>query len=257
MKAPLHLSLVVPAYNEEARLPTSLPQIMAFANSQPFRVEVIIVNNNSGDRTRQIADEFARHSDCLRVIDQPIQGKGAAVRAGMLAANGDYCMIADADLSMPIAEVTKFLPPNVPTYDIAIGSRELPGSQRINEPRYRHLMGRAFSAYVKAIAVSGIEDTQCGFKCFRQSIAREIFSLQVIDGFVFNVKIHIDIFDFRKIGKQVTGKAYRLERLGSRRNDHIDRLNAANDRIRILRCSNNAQNGQEGHSNYDMFHGYD
>ena len=117
MKAPLHLSLVVPAYNEEARLPTSLPQIMAFANSQPFRVEVIIVNNNSGDRTRQIADEFARHSDCLRVIDQPIQGKGAAVRAGMLAANGDYCMIADADLSMPIAEVTKFLPPNVPTYD--------------------------------------------------------------------------------------------------------------------------------------------
>ena len=189
MKAPLHLSLVVPAYNEEARLPTSLPQIMAFANSQPFRVEVIIVNNNSGDRTRQIADEFARHSDCLRVIDQPIQGKGAAVRAGMLAANGDYCMIADADLSMPIAEVTKFLPPNVPTYDIAIGSRELPGSQRINEPRYRHLMGRAFSAYVKAIAVSGIEDTQCGFKCFRQSIAREIFSLQVIDGFAFDVEV--------------------------------------------------------------------
>lgn len=189
MKAPTYLSIVIPAYNEEARLPASLQQISAFAAAQPYRLEVLVVNNNSRDNTRQVAEQFAQSHDFVRVLDQPIQGKGAAVRAGMLAATGDYCLIADADLSMPIWEVPKFLPPNLSGYDVAIGSRELPDSRRIDEPRYRHLMGRAFSAYVKAIAVPGIEDTQCGFKCFRQNVAQEIFSLQTIDGWAFDVEV--------------------------------------------------------------------
>jgi dolichyl-phosphate beta-glucosyltransferase len=189
MRDRVFLSIVIPAYNEESRLPASLQQVIDFATSQTYPVEVIVVNNNSQDRTRQIADGFADRYDFVRVMDQPIQGKGAAVKVGMLMARGEYRLIADADLSMPVSEIPKFLPPNLSGYDIAIGSRELPDSVRINEPAYRHLMGRVFSAYVKAIAIPGIEDTQCGFKCFHQFAAVSIFPLQTITGFAFDVEL--------------------------------------------------------------------
>ncbi len=189
MRDKVFLSIVIPAYNEEGRLPGSLEQVIDFATSQTYQVEVVVVNNNSQDRTKQIAQEFADRYDFVRVLDQPIQGKGAAVKVGMLAARGEYRLIADADLSMPVGEIPKFLPPNLNGYDIAIGSREVPGSVRINEPAYRHLMGRVFSAYVKAIAIPGIEDTQCGFKCFHQFAAANIFPLQTIAGFAFDVEL--------------------------------------------------------------------
>ncbi len=183
------LSIIIPAYNEESRLPGSLQQVINFATSQTYPVEVIVVNNNSQDRTGQIAQEYVDRHDFVRVLDQPIQGKGAAVKMGMLAAKGEYRLIADADLSMPVSEIPKFLPPNLSGYDIAIGSRELPGSVRINEPAHRHLMGRVFSTYVKAIAIPGIEDTQCGFKCFHQFAAVNIFSAQTVTGFAFDVEL--------------------------------------------------------------------
>jgi glycosyltransferase involved in cell wall biosynthesis len=183
------LSIVVPAYNEEARLPNSLDQITAFVDGRDYPVEVIIVDNNSRDRTRAIADEYAAQHPYIRVLFEGRQGKGAAVRTGMLAAKGEYRFICDADLSMPIEEVEKFMPPAIPACDIAIGSREAPGAVRYNEPWYRHLMGRVFNTIVRVLIIPGLQDTQCGFKMFCGEIAEELFPLQTTDGWSFDVEL--------------------------------------------------------------------
>lgn len=183
------LSIVIPAYNEAHRLPTTLPQVAEFVMAQQYGAEVVIVNNNSKDATRQIAMELAADYPFIHVLDEPTQGKGAAVRAGMLASSGQYLFIADADLSMPIEEVNKFLPPILEGYDVAIGSREAPGAVRYNEPEYRHLMGRIFNFIVKVLAVPGFQDTQCGFKCFRREPGLDLFASQTIDGWAFDVEL--------------------------------------------------------------------
>lgn len=187
-KNPL-LSLIIPAYNEGARLPQTLPLVAEFVAAQPFGVEVIIVNNNSRDNTGEIAQSFAQTYPYMRVLNEQQQGKGAAVRTGLLAAVGDYLFMADADFSMPVEEIAKFLPPQLSGYDIAIGSREAPGAVRYNEPHYRHLMGRVFNYYVKLMAIPGLEDTQCGFKCFRRDVALDVLSYQTIDGWAFDVEL--------------------------------------------------------------------
>lgn len=103
-------------------------------------------------------------------------GKAAAVRGGILAARGELAFICDADLSMPIEEVAKFLPSFAQGYDIAIGSREATGAKRYGEPFYRHLMGRVFNRLVRLLTVGGFQDTQCGFKCLRAAVARDLFN---------------------------------------------------------------------------------
>ena len=189
MKEEPLLSLIIPAYNEGRRLPQTLPQIIEFVQSQPFPAELIIVNNNSSDETRQIADQFAEQHSFIRVFDEPRQGKGAAVRTGMQAAAGEYLFMADADLSMPIGEVSKFLPPQLDDYDVAMASREIEGAVRYDEPAYRHLMGRVFNLVVKLLAVPGFQDTQCGFKCFRRKAALDVLAFQSIDGWAFDVEL--------------------------------------------------------------------
>lgn len=185
------LSLVIPAYNEADpdRLPLSLQQIVKFVQAQDFPVEVVIVNNNSSDNTLAIAQEATAEFPFIRAISEYTQGKGAAVRTGMLEARGKYLFICDADLSMPIEEVLKFLPPQLEDYDIAIASREAPGSRRIDEPEFRHIMGRVFNWIVRIIAVRGLDDTQCGFKCFRRDVALELFPMQTINGWAFDVEL--------------------------------------------------------------------
>ncbi|HSH01515.1 MAG TPA: dolichyl-phosphate beta-glucosyltransferase [Anaerolineae bacterium] len=183
------LSLIIPAYNEEQRLPRTLPQVVRFVAAQSYKSEVLIINNNSTDTTGQVAREFAEEFSFIQVIDEPRQGKGAAVRTGMLAAKGDYLFIADADFSMPVEEVSKFVPPELSGYDVAIGSREAPGAVRYDEPYHRHLMGRVFNFIVKVLAVPGFQDTQCGFKCFRREVAHDLFQAQTIDGWAFDVEI--------------------------------------------------------------------
>ena len=183
------LSLIIPAYNEGERLPNTLPIVFEFLEAQPFSFEIIIVNNNSTDNTRQIAQALVAGRSYARVIDEMTQGKGAAVRTGMLAATGDYLFMADADFSMPVAEITKFLPPQSGHYDVAIGSREAAGAVRFNEPHYRHFMGRVFNFYVKVLAIPGFEDTQCGFKCFRREVALDILPNQTINGWAFDVEL--------------------------------------------------------------------
>ncbi len=183
------LSLIIPAYNEGGRLPATLPPVFEFLEAQSYASELIIVNNNSRDNTRDIALQFAATRPYVQVIDERTQGKGAAVRTGMLAATGDYLFMADADFSMPVGEIAKFLPPRLGQYDVAIGSREAPGAVRYNEPAYRHFMGRVFNFYVKVLAIPGFEDTQCGFKCFRREVAQDILPSQTIDGWAFDVEL--------------------------------------------------------------------
>ena len=114
--------------------------------------------------------ELAQTQPGLRLLSLSHQGKGGAVGHGMLQAKGAYRLFCDADLSVPIEQVDRLLPPHVENVDIAIGSREVPGARRIGEPPRRHLMGRIYNTLVRLVAVPGLQDTQCGFKCFRQEV---------------------------------------------------------------------------------------
>ena len=183
------LSIIVPALNEEGRLPDTLAQISGFLQAQRYTAEVLVVDNGSTDRTAEIAAEFSRSHSGFRLLQHPRRGKGLALRLGMRAARGEYRFICDADLSMPIEEVNRFLPPGLEGYDIAIASREAPGAVRYGEPAYRHWIGRIFNALVRVLAVPHFQDTQCGFKCFRASVAEDLFSVQRLDGWTFDVEV--------------------------------------------------------------------
>jgi len=182
-------SIIIPAHNEELRLKSSLQKIHSFIETQPYEIEVYVVENGSTDRTAEIAVDFAHTHPAFHLIEVPQAGKGRAVRHGILAARGEYRFICDTDLSMPIEELVHFLPEECGPYDIAIASREVPGSRRFGEPLYRHLIGRAFNLLVRLLAVPSIHDTQCGFKSFNASVVDELFNLQMLDGWTFDVEV--------------------------------------------------------------------
>ena len=188
MSAPF-LSIIIPAHNEEKRLPKTLEQIFSFLENQAYSAEILVVENGSSDRTFEVANQFTSQHSNLVVIKENIPGKGNAVRRGMLEAQGEYRFICDADLSMPIEELNKFLPPNLKPFDIAIGSREAPGAVRYNEPPYRHFGGRAINLLIQMLILPGLNDTQCGFKCFRADIAKDLFNQQTINGWSFDIEI--------------------------------------------------------------------
>jgi len=185
----MFLSIVIPAYNEEKRLPGTLQKIDEFLSRQDYSAEVLVVENGSTDRTAEIVREFSKEHPQFKLISIKERGKGIAVKTGMLAAQGEYRFICDADLSMPIEEVNKFLPPALEGYDVAIASREAPGAHRFNEPWYRHLMGRVFNFIVRVLAVPGFADTQCGFKCFTAEAAELVFPKQTMSGWGFDVEV--------------------------------------------------------------------
>ncbi len=185
------LSIIIPAHNEEHRLPGSLEKIETFLAKQSYQAEVIVVENGSVDQTADVVREFAQragHSN-ITLIQETQRGKGIAVRRGMLAAQGAYRFMCDADLSMPIEEVNKFLPPALDSYDVAIASREAPGARRYNEPSYRHIGGRVINFLIRALAVRDFQDTQCGFKSFSATAALDLFSVQQLDGMSFDVEV--------------------------------------------------------------------
>lgn len=185
----IDLSIIIPSHNEERRLPNTLRAIDSYLDEQPYSAEVIVVENGSWDRTVEAAEEFASDHQYVRVLQEDNRGKGRAVRRGMLEARGRYRFMCDADLSMPIDEIARFLPPKLDGYDIAIGSREAKGSRRYNEPTLTHLRGRIFSNLVKLFATPDLEDTQCGFKCFRDEVAVDLFSTQQLNGMCFDVEL--------------------------------------------------------------------
>lgn len=194
------LSIIIPVYNEEKRLPKAIEQIDAFLHTQPFTAEVLVVENGSQDRTIEIAQTYAKKIPYLKVLCIEQNGKGRAVRAGMLAAKGEYRIFADVDLSMPISEVVRFIPPVLPVMDIAIASREANGAVRYNEPFHRHLTGRVFNTLVRWTALPGLQDTQCGFKCFKGRVADDVFRLQTLMGWSFDTEI---LYIARQRGYQI------------------------------------------------------
>jgi len=183
------LSIIIPAHNEENRLPGTLEQMFHFLEQQSFSYEVVVVENGSGDRTFEIAREFADRHPAFHVIQNDSRGKGLAIRRGVREARGDYIFFCDADLSMPVEEIVKFIPPQRDSIDIAIASREAPGSHRINEPYYRHLTGRVFNTLIRWLVLPGLQDTQCGFKCIRAEVARDVYPYQTLTGWAFDVEL--------------------------------------------------------------------
>ena len=185
-----YLSIIIPAYNEEKRLPSALNHIQDFLKHEPYLAEIIIVENGSTDRTKEIAEQFAATHDQVKVISLAQGGKGRAVKAGMFAAQGHYRFFCDSDLSMPITELPRFLPKTTTEdVDIVIASREVKDAVRFNEPDYRHIGGRLVNYLIRFLAIPKIQDTQCGFKLFREDIAIDIFSKQTIMGWGFDIEI--------------------------------------------------------------------
>lgn len=184
------LSVVIPTYNEEKRLPRSLETVMDFLKRQSYASEIIVSDDGSQDRTLALAEALLKDfpHQVLRVPQN--RGKGHAVRRGMLAATGDYILFTDADLSTPIEEVSRFLKLLEGDQDVVIGSRALPDSKiEIHQNFLRETMGKVFNLIAQGWAFKGIHDSQCGFKCFRRETAHKLFGLQKLDGFSFDVEI--------------------------------------------------------------------
>ncbi|HKI52581.1 MAG TPA: dolichyl-phosphate beta-glucosyltransferase [Anaerolineales bacterium] len=193
------LSVIIPAHNEENRLPNALEQVLRFLDGQPFTSEVIVVENGSTDNTLAIAQQFAEQHKRIRVL-QSERGKGAAIKHGMLESRGEYRFMCDADLSMPVEEITKFIPPALENIDIAIASREAKGAVRYNEPRYRHIGGRGINFLIQILILPGLNDTQCGFKCFRADVADKLFNKQTLIGWSFDIEV---LYIARRYGYRV------------------------------------------------------
>jgi glycosyltransferase involved in cell wall biosynthesis len=186
---PLDLSIIVPAYNEERRLPTAIRILAEFLDSHPFVAEVLLVENGSRDRTPELADAAAKADARFRALHITLPGKGRAVRAGMLEGRGAVIAFCDADFSMPVGELCRLYDEIREGTPVAIASREVPGARRVGEPLRRHLMGRMFNLLVRLIAVPGLEDTQCGFKAFQREVAHDLFRRQKLNGWAFDVEV--------------------------------------------------------------------
>jgi dolichyl-phosphate beta-glucosyltransferase len=171
----VYLSVVIPAYNEAKRLPVSLGKLADYVEKESRPIEVVVVDDGSEDETAAIIKRFAVDHPGFRLIQNPHKGKGYAVRTGVLAARGRHILFSDADLATPIERAADLVQCLNGKGDVAIGSREGLTARRIGEPAYRHLMGRVFNSLVRFVAVGGIQDTQCGFKCFKREAAQDIF----------------------------------------------------------------------------------
>jgi dolichyl-phosphate beta-glucosyltransferase len=196
------LSIVVPAYNESARLGASLEKILSYIAQQKWSAEVIVVNDGSRDDTADIVRRLAKNNPALRLVENPgNRGKGYSVRNGMLQARGSVVVFSDADLSSPIEELPKLLKALNDGADIAIGSRWLQAElQTQRQPLHRQLFGRVFNLQLRITLGLHFKDTQCGFKAFQQRAVQKIFPLQKIERWGFDPEI---LFLARKFGFRV------------------------------------------------------
>ena len=221
----MDLSFIIPAYNEAERIGGSLEKGLAYFSGAPYQWEIIVVDDGSSDGTTQVVEGFASRG--VRLLRQPANmGKGAAVRRGMLEAGGTYRLFSDADFSTPVEETERMLE-HLKEYDVAIGSRAIDRSYvKVHQPWYRELMGNIFNLFVQMLAVSGIKDTQCGFKGFRADVAEGVFSRTKIDGFSFDVEA---LYIARKLGYSI--KEFPVQWF----NDERSTLNPVTDAIRMFR----------------------
>jgi glycosyltransferase involved in cell wall biosynthesis len=184
-------SIVIPAYNEGARIPATLNSVIAVVRSHGWNAEIIVVNDGSSDNTAQVVREIGKSAPELRLIENPgNRGKGYSVRSGILQALGEIVMFTDADLSSPMEEAERLFAAIAAGADIAIGSRWLESSRQTHrQPLYRQVFGRCFNAVTRAIMRLPFADTQCGFKAFTRHAAQTVFQLQTIERWGFDPEI--------------------------------------------------------------------
>jgi dolichyl-phosphate beta-glucosyltransferase len=196
------LSVVVPCYNEEERLPRTIEQIERFLDARKTDYELILVDDGSADGTRQVMDAAARSHASVRVEALPHnRGKGRALAVGVEAAKGDEILVTDADLSTPIEELDKLQASLNAGAGVAIASRALRASRvEVSQPIYRVLMGKGFNLIVQAVLLPGIWDTQCGFKLFRGDVAHRVFANLTTDGFGYDPEV---LYRARKQGVKI------------------------------------------------------
>jgi dolichyl-phosphate beta-glucosyltransferase len=185
----ISVAVVVPAFNEEHRLGATIAELADYLHDRGWDWEIRVVDDGSTDRTCGVVDACTSGEPRIVLQREPHRGKGGAVKAGLLRARGAFRFICDADLSMPVTELARFLPPVLPRFDVAIGSREGHGARRIGEPLTRHLAGRIFNYSVQRLMVPGINDTQCGFKMFTAAAVEAIFPLVRVDGWAFDIEV--------------------------------------------------------------------
>jgi glycosyltransferase involved in cell wall biosynthesis len=186
-----YFSIVIPAFNESARIPATLQDVVCCIRRHQWDAEVIVVNDGSTDATRQVVLDFARTAPEVRILDNPgNRGKGYSVRSGLLQAFGEVVMFTDADLSAPMDEAERLFAAIAEGADIAIGSRWLEkGRQTHRQPLYRQFFGRCFNAVTRGVMGLHFADTQCGFKAFTRHAAQTVFQLQTIERWGFDPEI--------------------------------------------------------------------
>ena len=184
-------SIVIPAYNESARIPATLRSVVGCIRARGWNAEVVVVNDGSRDDTADVVREFARSAPEVRLIENPRNcGKGYSVRSGVLHAFGEIVMFTDADLSSPIEEAEGLFAAIAQGADIAIGSRWLASSRQTHrQPLYRQFFGRCFNLLTRMVMNLPFADTQCGFKAFTRAAAQTVFQLQTIERWGFDPEI--------------------------------------------------------------------
>jgi glycosyltransferase involved in cell wall biosynthesis len=230
------ISIVIPAYNEEQRLPATLTRVEEYSSGQDFSfTEILVVDDGSSDGTAERAAEFMRGHPCVRLLQNPgNRGKGYSVRHGMLEAKGDWVLFTDADLSSPIEELEKLLAA-VEREDaqIVIGSRALDRSLvGVHQPLFREYAGRFFNLVMRAVTGLKFKDTQCGFKLFQREAAREIFSRQRLERFGFDAEI---LFLAELLGYRAVEVPVRWNDVAGSKVGTLQGLNGFADLVRIRR----------------------
>ena len=186
----IHLSIIIPAYNEETRLPATLEAIEGYLNSKSFPAEILIIDDGSKDGTLGVVEAFKHRLPLQLLVNKQNRGKGFSIRRGMIEAQGAWRLFSDADLSTPIEDLEKFWPATKEGFEVVIGSRALPESEiQIRQSWHRELMGRCFNMIIRCLGLSGIRDTQCGFKLFSARAANQIFPKIQLEGFAFDVDV--------------------------------------------------------------------
>ncbi len=191
-------SVLIPAYNEEDRLLPTLERIVEYFRGRGEEVELLVIDDGSRDQTVAVASAFGAPVRVLELGKN--RGKGAALRAGVLASTGDRLLLTDADLSTPIEELEQ-LEPHLASHSLVIGSRALASSKITHrQPAYREMMGKTFNFIIRILGVRGFHDTQCGFKLLRGDFARDLFAHLTVDRFAYDVEM---IWLARRFGARV------------------------------------------------------
>jgi dolichyl-phosphate beta-glucosyltransferase len=192
------LSIIIPAYNEEALIISTLDGLDSYLSAHPETYEIIVVDDGSHDTTSRCIQEWkeSHPADLQLLVNERNMGKGFSIRRAVTESRGRFIIFIDADLPYELYAIDNFLDSLRGGYDLAIGSRVLPGSQVKGVPILRYISGQIFSWMVQALLFQGLPDTQCGFKSFRSGAAREIFRRLTIEGFGFDVEM---LFVARKL----------------------------------------------------------